>query len=138
MLQTLGVAAVGALAVAAGCTSSGSSLSTATSESCNGGHCIDLTNTNNKELTVAGGAMLVDAASDTIMVIRASDTDVIAFSAICTHSSCSMDYAADQQLLDCPCHGSQFATDGRVLRGPAVRALRVYSVTFANNMITIT
>lgn len=138
MLQTLGVAAVGALVVAAGCTSSGgSSLSTATSESCSGGQCIDLTNASNKELTLAGGAMLVDTASDTILVIRTSDTEAVAVSAICTHAGCSMDYAADQQLIDCPCHGSQFATDGRVLRGPAVRALRVYSVTLANNMITI-
>lgn len=138
MLQTLGATAVGALVLAAGCTSSsGSSLSTATSESCGGGQCIDLTNSSNRELTAAGGAMLVDSASDTIMVVRVSDTEVVAVSAICTHAGCSMDYAADQQLIDCPCHGSQFATDGRVLRGPAVRGLRVYSVTLANNMITI-
>ena len=80
--------------------------------------------------------MLVDMASDTIMVIRVSDSQVVAVSAICTHAGCSMDYLADQDVIDCPCHGSQFSTAGQVLRGPAVRALRVYGVTLANNMIT--
>src|SRR5262249_12828155 len=108
-----------------------------TSSSCGTGECIDLTNAANKELTIAGGAMLVDMAGDTIMVVRVSDAQVVALSAICTHAGCSMGYVAGQKVLDCPCHGSQFAIDGSVLHGPAVRALRVYNVTLANNMITI-
>ncbi len=138
LLQGLGVAAVGALVLAAGCGQQGSTLSTATTSSCGAGECIDLTNAANKELASAGGAMLVDMAGDTIMVVRVSDTQVVALSAICTHAGCSMDYSAGQKLLDCPCHGSQFATDGTVVRGPAVRPLRVYTVTMANNMITVT
>jgi cytochrome b6-f complex iron-sulfur subunit len=137
LLQGLGVAAVGALVVAAGCGQQGSTLSTATSASCGTGECIDLTDAANQPLTTAGGAMLVDMAGDTIMVVRVSDTQVVALSAICTHAGCSMDYTAGQKVLDCPCHGSQFATDGSVLRGPAVRPLRVYSVTLASNMITV-
>jgi cytochrome b6-f complex iron-sulfur subunit len=137
LLQGLGVAAIGALVVGAGCGQQGSSLSPATSASCGTGECIDLTDAANQPLTTAGGAMLVDMAGDTIMVIRVSDTQVIALSAICTHAGCSMDYAAGQKVLDCPCHGSQFAIDGSVLRGPAVRPVRVYSVTLASNMITV-
>ena len=138
LLQGLGVAAAGALVVGAtGCGQQGSSLPTATSASCGAGQCIDLTDANNKDLAAAGGAMLVDMASDTIMVVRVSDTQVVAVSAICTHAGCSMDYLADQDQIDCPCHGSRFSTTGQVLRGPATRALRVYNVTLANNMITV-
>lgn len=137
LLQRLGVAAIGALVVAAGCGQQGSSASTATSSSCGTGECIDLSDAANQPLTTAGGAMLIDMAGDTIMVVRISDSEVVAVSAICTHASCSMDYVAGQQVLDCPCHGSQFAIDGSVLRGPAVRALRVYNVTLANNRITV-
>ncbi len=137
LLQGLGVAAVGALVVAAGCGQQGSSLSTAVSASCGTGECIDLNDAANQPLTTAGGAMLVDMSGDTIMVVRVSDSQVVALSAICTHAGCSMDYTAGQGVLDCPCHGSQFATDGSVLRGPAVRPLRVYGVTMANNMITV-
>jgi cytochrome b6-f complex iron-sulfur subunit len=136
LLQGLGVAAIGALVVA-GCGQQGSSLSTATSASCGTGECIDLTDAANQPLTAAGGAMLVDMAGDTIMVVRVSDTQVVALSAICTHAGCSMDYVAGQKVLDCPCHGSQFAMDGSVLRGPAVRPVRVYRVTLASNMITV-
>jgi Rieske Fe-S protein len=138
LLRGLGVAAVGTLVVAAGCSQQGSSLSSATSSSCGGGQCIDLTDSTNRELTAVGGAMLVDMAGDTIMVVRISDAQAVAVSAICTHAGCSMDYVPGQQLLDCPCHGSQFATDGSVLRGPAVRDLRVYSAALANDLITIT
>jgi len=138
LLRGFGVAAVGALVVAAGCGQQGASLPTATSSSCGAGECIDLTDSANRELTAVGGAMLVDMAGDTIMVVRVSDAQVVALSAICTHAGCSMDYASGQKVLDCPCHGSQFAIDGSVLRGPAVRNLRVYSVTMANNTITVT
>jgi Rieske Fe-S protein len=138
LLRGLGVAAVGALVVAAGCGQQGSSLPTATTSSCGAGQCIDLTNSANQDLTAVGGAMLVDMSGDTIMVVRVSDTQVVALSAICTHAGCSMDYVPGQKVLDCACHGSQFATDGSVLRGPANRSLRVYNVTMANNMITVT
>jgi cytochrome b6-f complex iron-sulfur subunit len=53
------------------------------------------------------------------------------------HAGCSMDHNASQQLLDCPCHGSQFSTDGS-LRGPAIRAVRVYNVTLTGDLITVT
>lgn len=137
LLRGLGLAAVGAMIFDAGCQQQGSSLSTATSASCGAGHCIDLGDAANKELAAVGGAMLVDSASDTIMVIRTSDTQAIALSAICTHAGCSMDYNAGQHLLDCACHGSQFSTDGKVVRGPANRAVRVYAATLANNIITV-
>ena len=137
MLQGLGVAAAGALAVVAGCQQQGSSLPTAAVSSCSNGQCIDLGDSANKDLTSLGGAMLVDTTSDTIMVVRVSDTQIVALSAICTHAGCSMDYLPAERLLNCACHGSQFSTDGAVTRGPARRELRVYRATLANNMIVI-
>lgn len=138
MLQQLGVAAAGAVVLAAGCSQQGSSLSTASSASCSGGQCIDLSDAANKELTTTGGAMLIDSSGDTVMIVRVSDTKVVALSAICTHAGCSMDYVPGQQVLDCPCHGSQFSTTGAVTRGPARQPLRVYNATLINNMITVT
>jgi len=38
----------------------------------------------------------------------------------------------------CPCHGSRFDTSGRVLNGPASRALRQYQTQFANGVLTVT
>jgi len=137
VLRGIGMAAVGAMIVDVGCQSQGSSLPTARSSSCGAGQCIDLGDAGNKPLLTPGGAMLIDTASDTIMIVRMSDTVVVALSAICTHAGCSMDYVASQHLLDCGCHGSQFSTTGAVLRGPANRSLRVYTATLASNIITV-
>ena len=56
---------------------------------------------------------------------RAAD-GVIAYTAICTHTGCEItEWAADEQLLVCPCHDSRFdVKDGaKVVDGPAPRNL---------------
>ncbi|MFI9115443.1 FAD-dependent oxidoreductase [Streptomyces venezuelae] len=41
----------------------------------------------------------------------------------CTHMGCELGFNAAEQTWECPCHGSRFATDGRVLQGPATEPL---------------
>jgi cytochrome b6-f complex iron-sulfur subunit len=137
VLRGIGAAAVGALLLDAGCSSSGSSQGTAKTTTCGAGQCIDLADPANQALAAVGGALLLDTETDTVMVIRLSDTQVAAVSAICTHAGCGLEYNASQQQLDCGCHGSQFSTTGGVLRGPANRAVKAYTATLASNVITI-
>jgi Rieske Fe-S protein len=136
LLLGLGIAAVGTVLLSS-CADPGSNLTQATVTTCGTGHCIDLNDPTNADLAEPGGAMLLHVGNDTVMVIRNTTTEVIALSAICTHSGCSMNYLPQDELLDCPCHGSQFATDGSVVHGPARKALRLYSATLANNVITV-
>ena len=136
LLQGIGVAAVG-LTILNGCTKSGSSLGTAKTSACEGNTCIDLADPANADLTAVGGAMLVDTATDTIMVIRTSDTQVIALSAICTHAGCSMDFDAGRQRLTCPCHGSEFDETGAVKVGPARQPVQVYTAALNGTLITM-
>ena len=44
-------------------------------------------------------------------------------SAACTHMGCIVHWNSLEKCWDCPCHGSQFAVDGSVLNGPALRPL---------------
>ena len=37
----------------------------------------------------------------------------------CPHMGCALKYNAQEHSWDCPCHGSRFAEDGRLLDGPA-------------------
>jgi Rieske Fe-S protein len=41
----------------------------------------------------------------------------------CTHLGCLLRFNAAERSWDCPCHGSRFDVDGRVLEGPAVQPL---------------
>jgi cytochrome b6-f complex iron-sulfur subunit len=138
MLRGLGAAAAVALVPSgAGCMS-GTNLPTATTSSCGSNSvCVDMSSTANTALGKPGGAMLVDALGDTIMVIRVSSTEVVALSATCTHRGCSMDFDSTQSLITCPCHGSEFSETGAVVRGPATIPLKVYTATVSNETITI-
>jgi len=58
-----------------------------------------------------------------VWVIRHSSTEVTAFSPICTHLGCHYNWDSQAREFVCPCHGSVFSIDGKVLSGPAPRPL---------------
>lgn len=58
-----------------------------------------------------------------LWAIKRSASDVVVFSPICPHLGCRYDWDAADSLFKCPCHGSVFTVDGRVVSGPAPRPL---------------
>ncbi|MFE1437243.1 FAD-dependent oxidoreductase [Streptomyces sp. NPDC058739] len=56
-------------------------------------------------------------------VHRDDSGQLSAVSARCTHLGCLVAFNRAEQAWECPCHGSRFAPDGRILQGPAVRPL---------------
>jgi menaquinol-cytochrome c reductase iron-sulfur subunit len=59
----------------------------------------------------------------TVWLTRDPSGAIVAFSSICPHLGCSVDYLADSKIFNCPCHGTVFRPDGSVVSGPAPRAL---------------
>jgi cytochrome b6-f complex iron-sulfur subunit len=73
------------------------------------------------------------AKTDRIFVVRQGDR-LIATSAVCTHRNCVIRPAggggrSGDAELRCPCHGSRFAADGSVTRGPAGAPLPHYGIS---------
>ena len=60
---------------------------------------------------------------------------VYAISIVCTHLGCIIKPTANG--FECPCHGSAFAADGAVVRGPAPRALSWIKVSANGNAIVV-
>ena len=75
-----------------------------------------------------------------ILVRLAAGTAASAFTAVqiaCTHQGTSINYNAAQGKFICPNHGSQFATNGNVLLGPATTALKAYNIAISGNTLTV-
>ena len=63
------------------------------------------------------------------------DSGLYAVSATCTHLGCNINGEEDKFV--CPCHGSQFDLSGRVLQGPATKALAHYLVSLSEDGLVI-
>lgn len=63
-----------------------------------------------------------------VVLFRDGD-GVYALSKVCTHLGCLVKKSG--KTFDCPCHGSQFAADGTVVKGPAPQPLVWHKVTRA-------
>lgn len=56
---------------------------------------------------------------------------------ICTHLGCTVQWKAAKNRFVCPCHGSQYDAAGRVVQGPAQRALPLATVVVKQNQIRL-
>jgi len=56
------------------------------------------------------------------IIVNKDDNDLQVFSSRCTHLGCKINKLEDGKLI-CPCHGSQFDSYGKVLKGPAAASL---------------
>jgi Rieske Fe-S protein len=81
------------------------------------------------ELQQGGGVLPVRAngSGKPIMIVN-QEGRFSAFSLKCTHLGCSVGWNEAARSFDCPCHGSRFAIDGTVMKGPAKRPLTAFAV----------
>jgi glycine/D-amino acid oxidase-like deaminating enzyme/nitrite reductase/ring-hydroxylating ferredoxin subunit len=59
-----------------------------------------------------------------IAVYKNKMGQVTELSAICPHLGCVVQWNSTEKTWDCPCHGSRFEAQGRVLNGPAISNMK--------------
>lgn len=65
------------------------------------------------------GAILEENSDNPIAVYRDIGGKIHTFSAKCTHLGCTITWNPLEKSFDCPCHGSRFFNNGKVINGPA-------------------
>jgi glycine/D-amino acid oxidase-like deaminating enzyme/nitrite reductase/ring-hydroxylating ferredoxin subunit len=70
------------------------------------------------EIAPGSGAVLRQGFEQ-VAVYKDPQGGLHTLSATCTHMGCVVAWNDTEKSWDCPCHGSRFAPDGRVLNGPA-------------------
>lgn len=75
-----------------------------------------------------------DQTVNAFFLRRGGSEEVSVLDDRCTHLGCRLQWAADQKIFKCPCHGSEFDTQGQVLKGPATQSLvQLVLVPVGNN-----
>jgi glycine/D-amino acid oxidase-like deaminating enzyme/nitrite reductase/ring-hydroxylating ferredoxin subunit len=69
------------------------------------------------------GSGAVTTVGGTPVAVHRGPDGLRAVSARCSHQGCLVGFDAAVQTWSCPCHGSRFDTEGRVIQGPAVADL---------------
>ncbi len=87
------------------------------------------------DLTVGSSKAVKLADGKPAIVTRTGTATAVCFSAICTHTGCTVKPKGGQ--FDCPCHGSTFdAKTGKVLGGPAPSPLPKIDVAVTGGAVT--
>ncbi len=71
------------------------------------------------------------------ILINTADGKLLAFSATCTHLTCTVTYQADTSTMYCPCHNGRFDLSGNVISGPPPRPLEAFQVEVAGSDIVV-
>ncbi len=76
----------------------------------------------------AGQGAIISKGLKKIAVYKDDKGKVSAYSAICSHLGCVLQWNADEKSFDCPCHGSRFTYEGKLINGPAITDLKKISI----------
>jgi len=62
------------------------------------------------------------------LLVHTPDSTYKAYSAVCTHLNCTVQYEEDDSIIWCACHNGKFDLNGQVISGPPPRGLDRYEV----------
>jgi Rieske Fe-S protein len=80
---------------------------------------------------------IIKFGSKPVLLIRNSKEEFKAFSAICTHLDCTVQYKKEMGVIWCACHNGKYDLNGRNISGPPPRPLEEYRVIIQKDEVFI-
>ncbi|MDO8507996.1 MAG: FAD-dependent oxidoreductase [bacterium] len=71
----------------------------------------------------AGEGKIIKVKGKKVAIYKDKKGEIHAMSPKCTHMGCTVNWNGTEKTWDCPCHGSRYNYDGKVIHGPALRDL---------------
>jgi cytochrome b6-f complex iron-sulfur subunit len=71
------------------------------------------------------------------ILVRTPAGELRAFSAVCTHLNCTVQYRSDLSQIWCACHNGHYDLGGKNVEGPPPRPLDPYVVNVRGNQIVV-
>jgi Rieske Fe-S protein len=76
----------------------------------------------------SGEGKIVEFEDEKIAIYKDETGAVHALSPTCTHAGCEVKWNNAELTWDCPCHGTRYSYDGRLMNGPATKDLSKISL----------
>lgn len=75
--------------------------------------------------------------TDSIIIVRKSEKEFLVYSSVCRHKKCNVKFKKDRDVFVCPCHGSTYDIEGKVIKGPSEKDIPPYKVKLAGTKLEI-
>ena len=75
--------------------------------------------------------------SQPALLLRTADGEYRAFSAVCTHLGCTVQYRGTDRVIWCACHDGTYDLEGRNVSGPPPRPLERYDVHVVGDDVVV-
>ena len=83
-------------------------------------------------------ARIVKFGTLPVILIRVTENEWRAFSAVCTHLNCTVQYRQEGQQIWCACHNGFYDLNGKVVAGPPPKPLEEFQVRFRGEEVFVT
>ncbi len=83
-------------------------------------------------------AAIVKFGNKPVLLVRVSETEWKALTAVCTHLNCTVQYQENTHQIWCACHNGYYDLDGKVLSGPPPKPLDEFVVRIRGDEVVIT
>ncbi len=80
---------------------------------------------------------IVKFGSRPALLVRVGENDWKAFSAVCTHLNCTVQYQENSHQIWCACHNGMYDLNGKVVSGPPPAGLEEYAVRVRGDEVVI-